>query len=141
MRDRAPGGGSNAKRSPVNNSSPFPLAPLVLEGMEISVTDELVRFAGVISMRDPADTVTPYLRKIHAATIEAGLKKLSVDLTKLRFMNSSSIRSIVSWVEWIRNEPEGNRYVLSFITKPELTWQTTTFAAIQTLGGSHVVVR
>ena len=114
--------------------------PLVLEGVEISVQDHAIHFAGVISMRSPAETVTPFLRKIHDAVIEAGVKALTVDLTKLRFMNSSSIRSLVDWVEWIRGESEDKRYVLHFVTKPDVLWQTTTLTAIQSFGGAHVVV-
>ena len=114
--------------------------PLVLEGVEISVQDHAIHFSGVISMRSPAETVTPFLRKIHDAVIEAGVKALTVDLTKLRFMNSSSIRSLVDWVEWIRGEPEFKRYVLHFVTKPDVLWQTTTLTAIQSFGGAHVVV-
>jgi hypothetical protein len=117
------------------------ITPLVLEGVEINTTDGIVRFSGVISMRSPSETVTPFLRKIHAAAVESGVKALTVDLMKLRFMNSSSIRALVDWIEWIRAEPDGKRYVLNFITKPDVTWQTTTLSAIQSLGGEHVVVR
>lgn len=117
------------------------IAALAIEGVEISVVDGIVRFSGVLSMRDPSATVTPYLRRIHSATIEAGQRRLTVDLSKLKFMNSSSIRSLVDWVEWIRHEPESKRYVLHFVTKPNLTWQETTLSAIQSLGGEHVVVQ
>ena len=117
-----------------------PIDPLILDGVEISVEDHAVHFDGVISMRSPGETVTPFLRRIHDAVIEAGVKALTVDITKLRFMNSSSIRSLVDWVEWIRGEPELKRYVLHFVTKPDVLWQTTTLSAIQSFGGKHVVV-
>lgn len=116
------------------------ISPLAVEGVVIRVEDHAVFFEGVISMRSPADTVTPYLRKIHAAAVQDGVKNLTADLSKLRFMNSSSIRSLVDWVEWIRNEPDNSRYVLHFVSKPDVTWQRTTLAAIQTLGGPLVVV-
>ena len=116
------------------------ISPLTVDGVVIRVEDQTVFFEGVISMRSPAETVTPYLRKIHAAAVQSGTKNLTADLSKLRFMNSSSIRSLVDWVEWIRNEPDSSRYVLHFVTKPDVTWQRTTLAAIQTLGGPLVVV-
>lgn len=123
------------------NSRVNMIAPLVVEGVEISVVDQTVRIAGVISMRSPSDTVTPYLKRIHSMAIESGAKALNVDLTQLKFMNSASIRALVDWVEWIKNEPESRRYVLTFLTKPELTWQAMTLSAIQTLGGEHVVIK
>jgi hypothetical protein len=78
---------------------------------------------------------------VHAAAVEAGLKEVMVDLTQLRFMNSSSIRSLVDWVEWIRKEPDGKRYRLLFVTKPDVTWQQTTMSAIRAFGGEHVAVQ
>ena len=117
------------------------IAPLDIDGVEIAVVDGIVRFTGVLSMRDPSTLVTPFLRRIHGAAVESGLRRLTVDLSKLKFMNSSSIRSLVDWIEWIRREPENKRYVLHFVTKPNLTWQETTLSAIQSLGGEHVVVQ
>lgn len=116
------------------------ISTLTTDGVVIRVDDQTVFFEGVISMRSPAETVTPFLRKVHTAAVQSGVKNLTADLVKLRFMNSSSIRSLVDWVEWIRNEPDANRYVLHFVTKPDVTWQRTTLAAIQALGGPLVVV-
>lgn len=117
------------------------IAPLALEGVEIFVQNECVCFSGVLSLRDPSTVVTPFLQRLHNAVSDAGLKKLVVDLRALQFMNSSSIRSLVDWVEWIRKEPEKRRYVLHFLTRREATWQHTTMTAIQSFGGEHVVVQ
>jgi hypothetical protein len=116
------------------------VAPLLLEGVQIQVVDDAVHFSGVIAMRDPATAITPYLSRIHRAVIESGVKELRVDITKLRFMNSSAIRSLVDWVDWILSEPAAKRYALHFVTKPDVTWQGTTLSAIQSFGGEHVVV-
>lgn len=115
--------------------------PLVMDGIEITAQRETVAMKGVLSMRSPSETVTPFLRRVHLAATEAGLKKITVDMTELRFMNSSSIRSLVDWVEWIRKEPEARRYRLLFLTKPDVTWQQTTMAAIRAFGGEHVSVQ
>ena len=115
--------------------------PLVLDGVEITAQRDTVAMKGVLSMRSPSETVTPFLRRVHVAATDAGMKKLIVDMTQLRFMNSSSIRSLVDWVEWIRKEPEARRYHLTFVTKPDVTWQQTTMAAIRAFGGDHVTVQ
>lgn len=114
--------------------------PLLLDGVEVHIVDDVVHFAGVIAMRDPYATVTPYLAQIHRAAVESGITQLRVDITKLRFMNSSGIRSLVDWVEWILAEPQASRYELHFVTKVDVTWQGTTLSAIQSFGGEHVVV-
>jgi len=66
------------------------IGPLVLDGAEIAIQDHAIHFSGVISVRSPGETVTPFLRKVHDAAVEAGVKSLTVDITKLRFMNSST---------------------------------------------------
>jgi hypothetical protein len=117
------------------------VAPLLLDGIEITAQQHVVCMKGVLSMRSPSDTVTPFLRRVHDAAMAAGLKEVHVDLMQLRFMNSSSIRSLVDWVEWIRKEPDSRRYRLVFLTKPDVTWQQTTMAAIRAFGGEHVAVQ
>ncbi len=117
------------------------LTPLALDGFEISVVDGIVLMTGVISLRNPSETVTPYLKKIHTAAVQASVKVLVVDLTRLKFMNSSSIRSLVDWVEWIRHEPPSMRYGVQFVTNKDLGWQSTTMSAIQCFGGEIVTVK
>lgn len=117
------------------------LGPLVLEGAELSLVSGVVHFNGVLSMRSPSESLAPFLRQVHDATVQAGQKRLSVDLTKLQFMNSSSIRCFVDWIEWIRKEPDPRQYTLHFITKPDAGWQATTLGALQVHGGQFVVVQ
>ncbi len=117
------------------------IAPLAMQGIEVTAHNDMVRFAGVLSMRNPSEVVTPFLRQVHAAALASGLRELTVDLTALKFMNSSSIRSLVDWVEWIRKEPEARRYVLHFRTRRDVTWQSTTLSAIQVFGGEQVVIK
>jgi hypothetical protein len=117
------------------------IAPLIDASFQIHAEGDVVRFAGVLTMRKPSDVITPFLRRVHAIATSAGMKQLTVDIVQLRFMNSSSIRSLVDWVEWIRGEPESKRYVLDFLTKSDVLWQKTTLMAIQSFGGQQVVVR
>ena len=116
------------------------IAPLVLAGVGIRVTNGTVSFSGVLAMRDPSDTITPFLKQVHLAAIESGTRRLMVDLTDLKFMNSSSIRSLVDWIEWIRQEEPPKQYVIHFKMKSDVTWQITTMDAIQCLGGKYVAV-
>lgn len=114
---------------------------LSAEGVNIDVSDAGIVFAGIISMRDPADTIGPFLRRVHFAVKAAGLTEFEVDLRKLRFMNSSSIRMLVDWLEWIRNEPATHQYRLRFIPDTNASWQTTTLSALKALNQEHVVLQ
>jgi hypothetical protein len=116
------------------------VTPLLLDAFEIRVVDDALHISGVISLRDPTATISPYFAQVHRAVVASGAKQLRIDITKLRFMNSSAIRSLVDWVEWILSEPQANRYELQFVMASDAKWQATILSAIQTFGGAHVVV-
>jgi hypothetical protein len=127
----ATGGASNIGR----------LGEFSAENAVFSFTDaRTLRIKGVISMRSPSTVFLPYLEQVHSAAVSDKIRELRVDVTELTFMNSSSIRLFVDWIEWVRAGKEGARYVLHFVTNPELTWQEMTFSVLKTFGGEHVLL-
>jgi hypothetical protein len=116
------------------------IEPLVLSGLKIHPQDSSVAFSGVISMRNPDEEIAPYLKRVHEAVIKDRLREVVVDMIHLKFMNSSSIRTLIDWVEWVRRAPPEQQYVLHFRSNAEVTWQSTTFGAIEALGSGHVRV-
>jgi hypothetical protein len=116
------------------------IAPFVAEGAEIRISGEGVQFSGAIAMRNPSQSLTPYLHGLHKAAVGDEMRELRVDFTKLRFMNSSSIRSLIDWVEWIHKEPVSQRYKLRFVSNPSVTWQQTTLSVIRTFSDGEVIV-
>lgn len=116
------------------------IEPVSIEGIELGIVDGRVRFSGVLSMREPQKTVTPFLRQVHAAAVESKLPTVIADFTGLRFMNSSSIRALIDWIDWLRREPNENQYQLRFVVDPNIAWQSATFSVIQSLSEEHVVV-
>ena len=115
--------------------------PFEQDGVKITLTEDGIKVSGVLSMRSPSETVTPYFRRVHAAAARAGVERLVVDVAELSFMNSSSIRSLVDWVHWIRQEPKNRQYILRFLSDPMTTWQTTTLAVVRALDEQHVEVQ
>jgi hypothetical protein len=111
---------------------------LVIGDLTIEPNVQEISFSGVISVRNPEETITPYLRRLHDAAVASRASELVVDLTALRFMNSSSVRALVDWVEWIRKEPDDKRYVLHFRSSPNVTWQSTTLQVIEAFGDGSV---
>ena len=47
-----------------------------VDGAEIKVSDRVVQFTGVISMRTPSAVIGPFLEKIHQTVIAARLSVL-----------------------------------------------------------------
>ena len=116
------------------------IAPFVDEGGQIKVTEQGVQFSGTMATRNPSRSLTPYLHGLHRAAVSDDIRELRVDFTQLRFMNSSSIRSLIDWVEWIQKEPAAHRYRLRFVANPHLTWQQTTLSVIRTFSEGEVIV-
>ena len=115
------------------------IAPLTLEKVAIRVMDaQTIGFVGSISLRLPSEVLRPYFSDVHQAAVSDGLDELVVDFTRLDFMNSSSIRVLVTWLDWIAAEPDGKQYVLHFRTNAAATWQVTTLSVLQTLSKRHV---
>ncbi|MGE0788278.1 MAG: hypothetical protein AB7S26_21575 [Sandaracinaceae bacterium] len=117
------------------------IEPLNLEQLTAQVDGgNVLRLRGSISLRAPSETLGPFFRSVHRACVADGIRELSVDLTALSFMNSSSIRVLITWLDWIVAEPPERQYVLAFRTNPSATWQSTTFSVLKTLGDKHVRV-
>jgi hypothetical protein len=101
---------------------------------------ETLCMAGTLAMRDPSVDLGGFLRAVHSAATEHRLSSVRVDVSKLTFVNSSSIRLFIDWATWVREADEQRRYKLVFVTDRHITWQRTAFAAIRSLASPVVDV-
>jgi hypothetical protein len=116
------------------------LEPLEAESYTIKPTGpNSVVMQGTITVRDPHQSVQPYLRRIHDCAVREQLRELRVDLTGLSFVNSSAIRLFIDWTVWLQKEQR--RYRLVFFTDPRVTWQRTSFGALSSMAGDVIEVR
>ena len=117
------------------------LVPPEHESLKIEVGgSDTVVLAGKITTRDPGAELGPFFRAVHDAAKADGLEELKVDVTKLSFVNSSSIRLFVDWATWLKNENQPT-YVLRFLTDRTVTWQRTSFVALTALAKEVVAVQ
>ncbi|MES1182362.1 MAG: hypothetical protein ABUL60_01035 [Myxococcales bacterium] len=98
-----------------------------------------VAMRGTIAIPDPGLLLGGCFRRIHEAALADGLKELSVDVRQLTFVNSSAIRLFVDWSSWV-SLARPNGYLLRFRTDRRITWQRTSFAVLQSLGGKAIVL-
>lgn len=89
--------------------------------------------AGSITIRDPGAEFGPVIRAIHQAALEDQVKELVVDLTRLVFVNSSTLRLFVDWTSWVRTETPARQYKLKFLSSRQLAWQRTSLTALMSL--------
>src|SRR5262245_35604840 len=91
----------------------------------------VLRMIGVMAMRDPPAEVGAWFRQLHEQLTASDVNEFVVDVTLLKFMNSSSIRVFVDWLAWLRKDRAA--YVIAFKINPGITWQRTTFGALRAL--------
>ncbi len=63
-----------------------------------------------------------------------------VDLRGLEYMNSSSFKSILTWIVAVRELPEERRHTIRFISNPRLHWQRRSLHSLVSMGGDAVTV-
>lgn len=98
-----------------------------------------VAMRGTIAIPDPGLLLGGCFRRMHEAALADGLPELAVDVRQLTFVNSSAIRLFVDWSSWVSNA-RPNGYLLRFRTDRRITWQRTSFAVLQSLGGKAIVL-
>ncbi len=115
------------------------VAPLNAGRFEVALVEaRALALRGELALRDPVAEVGPHFRALHDAA--AGGGEVVVDVTELRFVNSSGLRVFLDWVAWIAGEPAPRQYRLRFRTKRGVTWQAAAFPAIAMMGGAHVTL-
>jgi len=111
-----------------------------LASFELAITPpNSVAMRGTIAIPDPGLSLGGCFRRVHEAALADGLSELSVDVRQLTFVNSSAIRLFVDWSSWV-TIARPNGYLLRFRTDRRITWQRTSFAVLQSLGGKAIAV-
>jgi hypothetical protein len=111
-----------------------------LPSLQLAVrSPNLIVMGGTIAISDPGLVLGGTFRRIHEAALADGLRELVVDVRGLTFVNSSAIRLFVDWSSWVAIAGGGG-YLLRFRTDRRITWQRTSFAVLQSLGGKAIAV-
>lgn len=111
-----------------------------LASFELAITaPNAISMRGTIAIADPGLLLGSCFRRLHEATLADALPELSVDVRQLTFVNSSAIRLFVDWSSWVANA-RPNGYLLRFRTDRRITWQRTSFAVLQSLGGKSIAL-
>jgi hypothetical protein len=112
-----------------------------VEALQLTICSaNRLKLDGQITLRDPVLSLGEFFRSVHLAAVADKLPVLELDLTGLKFVNSSSIRLFLDWASWIQSMPSG-AYQLHILTSRQFTWQRTSFVAITALAKGCVEVR
>jgi hypothetical protein len=71
-----------------------------------------------------------FLEHLHLEMVRTGGTLVRIDCGRLYFMNSSSVKCLVTWLMKIRALAKASRYEVHFLTNDRLGWQRRSFGTI-----------
>lgn len=92
-----------------------------------------VTFTGDIDVQNPEPIFVPYFEVIHSKVIENGVKYVELDFSKLTFLNSSGIKTLIKWITKVTPLPAEQKYRFKIIANSEITWQETSLKMLAML--------
>jgi len=87
------------------------------------------------------DEFADMVADVHSLASGKHASEVCVDLRDLEFMNSSCLKSLVSWVQYIRDLSAEQRYQLRLVSNPERRWQRRSLAALSCFAVDLVTIQ
>jgi hypothetical protein len=81
-----------------------------------------------------------FLSDVHATASRARVTSVTVDISALQFINSSCLKSFITWMTTAQAMNEG-RYMITFLFQRQSPRQGRTFGALAALAGDGVQVK
>lgn len=104
--------------------------PVSESGIEMKADGTTIMFSGSINHPRPQVFMEPFIEDVHNSIISNNIPEINLDITKLRFLNSSGIREIVDWVLKMSKLPEEKKYKINFICSREHKWQESSITTL-----------
>lgn len=115
----------------------FNIDNVITEKANVELTDIAngikVAFTGDIDVQNPEPIFVPYFESIHAKVIENGVKFVELDFSKLTFLNSSGIKTLIKWITKVTPLPADQKYRFKIVANSEITWQETSLKMLAML--------
>ena len=114
------------------------LSPVKQNGVTLSVDGTTVIIAGCIDTARPGEFIQPFLKELNKKIISNGIKAITLDVTKLSFLNSAGIREIVEWILMLDTLPDHQKYSIHIIYNSRYIWQESSISTFVFLNADFV---
>lgn len=108
-----------------------------IEKINIDVTDSenglKLIFDGDIDMQNPDPVFVPFYDKVHDVILDNEQKFVELDFTKLKFLNSRAIKSLIKWITKVILLPKNEKYKFIMILNSKILWQETSLRSFSRL--------
>lgn len=82
-----------------------------------------------------------FLTNLHQMACDVGVDEVVVDFRSLRFMNSSCLKGLVTWICRVQELPHDIQYRLVLVSSPDMHWQRRSLHALSCLAADLVSIR
>jgi hypothetical protein len=82
-----------------------------------------------------------FLVKLHATAQAQGAAEVVMDFRNLKFMNSSCLKGLVTWICGVQGLPPQNQYRIVLVSSPDMHWQRRSLRALSCLARDLVTIR
>ncbi len=111
--------------------------------VELSDIDDgvLITFSGDIDIQNPEPIFVPFFEQIHANVLKEDIKYVELNFTKLTFLNSSGIKTLIKWITKVTPLPADKKYRFKIIANKEITWQETSLKMLSMLAPGLIEIQ
>lgn len=109
------------------------------KGILLKVENDRVYIIGNIESRQPGDFMTHFFSELHNMLVDKAIGLIEVDITQLKFLNSSGIKELAKWIMNLNSLPDEKKYKIKFICDKNLVWQDTSIATLTFLNPENIL--
>lgn len=77
-----------------------------------------------------SDQFDIFFSNLHKEIIDNNIKTIKLDALNLEYINSTAIKTLISWISSVKKLPTDQRYNINFIYSGSSPWQETTFSML-----------
>ncbi len=88
-----------------------------------------INFNGVM-LADANKKVEHYINRIRKQILSHNIKKINIDFTQLKYMNSSGLKIIIRWLKENEDSTNKDRYIVKLYYDKNISWQELSFSNI-----------
>ncbi|MCK5242406.1 hypothetical protein KAR34_08135 [bacterium] len=114
------------------------IKPIESNGIRLQAKDDTVTISGSVDISNANKNLLTFFEEVHKNIQAKHMRKVFVDVTELKFINSAGIKEIVTWIMKLNDMPEKERYTIVFQCNPEISWQELTITSLVWLNQKYI---
>ncbi|HBD94381.1 MAG: hypothetical protein A2015_00475 [Spirochaetes bacterium GWF1_31_7] len=99
-----------------------------------------IHISGHLTQKNPGDYLRDFLFKAHNDVLAHGYKTVKINISKLRFLNSSGIKILVDWIIQVSLLPPDKKYAICFVSDRSSLWQESIITTISIIDPTNISI-